>query len=257
MNDPTQETKQLTPHANKPLFPRLVNKIRRSYQGLKASVQDRLTPQPPCNICGGRSFSLGPNGRKGAMGTNPRCNQCHSLERHRVQRLIWDQLPRQFFADKKALHFSPDSAVEAAWFLAYEPSIYGKENSLDIQNINRPDAHYDIVICSHVLEHVPNDQKALAELLRVTKSSGFVMLAVPAPLDAEKTQDWGYPDPAQHGHYRIYGADIAVLLDAVVGKECWQQIVLADPVTSAQNCAYILSRSKQTHAELSRFFASA
>jgi len=72
------------------------------------------------------------------------------------------------------------------------------------------------VLCSHVLEHVPDDGAAMRELRRVTAPGGFCLVMVPLALDREHT----YEDPAitapeereraflQHDHVRLYARDI-------------------------------------------------
>ena len=69
----------------------------------------------------------------------------------------------------RAIQFSPDPTIDPRWFKSFELSVYGEGESLDIQAIDRPDGAYDFVACSHVLEHVADDRKALGELLRITR----------------------------------------------------------------------------------------
>jgi len=47
---------------------------------------------------------------------------------------------------------------------------------IDIQSIDYPDSYFDVIICSHVLGHVPDEAKALSELKRVIKPEGSVLL---------------------------------------------------------------------------------
>lgn len=208
-----------------------------------------------CSICGNTSFGHGPNGRTSFDGVSlPRCTRCQSLERHRAMRDFWKRFPTEFLKDKSVLQFSPDRSVEAHWFKKYEVSIYGGENSIDIQNINRPDNSYDLVICIHVLEHISNDKLALREMLRVIKPSGFVLLAVPSPFHREKTADWGYPKQEEHGHYRIYGSDMDVLLlDKVVDNSCYYKVVVEDTVTNSQDCVYLLSKDASVISTLKKY----
>lgn len=50
---------------------------------------------------------------------------------------------------------------------------------LDLQAIDLPDDCIDVVLCAHVLEHVPETDKALAELHRVIAPGGHLLLQVP------------------------------------------------------------------------------
>ena len=133
------------------------------------------------------------------------------------------------------------------WFASHELSVYGQPGGLDIQAIDRPDAAYDIVICSHVLEHVGDDRAALHELLRIPKSDGLLYLAFPDPFREDVTRDWGFPKPEKHGHWRVYGADVAKRFAAYVPD----QPVLAyrgqDPVTGEWEGAFLLPRSAERH----------
>lgn len=86
---------------------------------------------------------------------------------------------------------------------------------MDITNITFEDCSFDVILCSHVLEHVVEDLKAMKELFRVLKPAGWGILQVPIEKNREKT----YEDPAivspkeralafgQNDHVRIYGRD--------------------------------------------------
>jgi SAM-dependent methyltransferase len=92
----------------------------------------------------------------------------------------------------------------------------GRMEVLDLTNIDRPDASYDVVLCIHVLEHVPDDGKALREILRILKPGGWAILNPHMDLSLENTRE----DPSatspeerrrlfnQEAHYRVYGRDI-------------------------------------------------
>jgi len=83
----------------------------------------------------------------------------------------------------------------------------------DITHIPFPEASFDWVYCSHVLEHVPEDRRALSELLRVLKPGGQAVILV--PLKGESTdEDPTVTDPmrreerfGQFDHVRQYGLD--------------------------------------------------
>lgn len=191
-----------------------------------------------CNICQGSSFELGPNGRKASTGEPPRCRQCQSLERHRQLRQVYAQLPAEYLADLRVLQLSPDIGVDPSWFGSYEVSVFGGENSLDLQAIDRADASYDLVICNHVLEHVANDRQGLQELMRIVGPQGLLQITVPSPYTQEKTVDWGYPKPESHGHYRGYGKDFIRLFRKASPSVAPIQIEAIDDVTGAGGYVY-------------------
>jgi ubiquinone/menaquinone biosynthesis C-methylase UbiE len=60
---------------------------------------------------------------------------------------------------------------------------------MSITDIKFPDNHFDIILCNHVLEHVPDDKKAMSELMRVLKPGGFGILQVPINLKSDDIQE--------------------------------------------------------------------
>lgn len=95
---------------------------------------------PVCNICGGQKFGNGPGGRLSATSKSPKCLSCFSLERHRSLRWIYTQLLGSLpFESMSALLISEDKAINQKWFNSLEVSIYDGSNSIDIQNIDRPE----------------------------------------------------------------------------------------------------------------------
>ena len=51
------------------------------------------------------------------------------------------------------------------------------------------DRSVDIILCSHVLEHIPEDRKAMAEIRRVLKPDGFAILLVPLVIGVDETHE--------------------------------------------------------------------
>ncbi len=85
---------------------------------------------------------------------------------------------------------------------------------MDICNIQHSDGTFDAVYCSHVLEHVPDDRKAIRELHRVLAPAGWALILVPMRGDVTD-EDPTIVDPVarqrrfgQHDHVRMYGRDI-------------------------------------------------
>ncbi len=84
---------------------------------------------------------------------------------------------------------------------------------MDITNIQYPDNTFDIIYCSHVLEHVPDDIKAMRELYRVLSSNGWAIINVPQSHGLTQ-EDLSITDPelrtklyGQDDHVRLYGSD--------------------------------------------------
>lgn len=84
---------------------------------------------------------------------------------------------------------------------------------MDITNIEYPNDTFDVIYCSHVLEHIPEDRKAMRELRRVLKPDGWAVLLVPIAGDITY-EDPSITDPAERlkafgleNHVRQYGRD--------------------------------------------------
>lgn len=153
-----------------------------------------------------------------------------SLERHR---LLWLYLWREtdfFTAPKKVLHFAPEQAFYKR-FRHQQNLDYTTTDLLspladvkaDICNLPFPDNAYDIILCNHVLEHIPDDAKAMSELYRVLKPGGMAILQIPQDLSRATTfEDNSITDPkqraeifGQYDHVRVYGRDYFDKLRAV------------------------------------------
>ncbi|MGQ9518034.1 MAG: class I SAM-dependent methyltransferase [Anaerolineae bacterium] len=76
----------------------------------------------------------------------------------------------------------------------------------DIQGLSFLDEQFSAIICNHVLEHVPEDERALLECSRVLKSGGVALFTVPG--DFSRHETWYFDRPDDNGHYRHYGLDI-------------------------------------------------
>jgi SAM-dependent methyltransferase len=86
---------------------------------------------------------------------------------------------------------------------------------------------FDIVVCSHVLEHVPDDSAAFTEIARILKPGGTALLLTPYALDGKGTdEDPSIVDPGerdrrfgQWDHVRLYDRDTFLQRMAAVGLE--------------------------------------
>jgi len=145
-----------------------------------------------------------------------------SLERHR---LLWLYLQREtdFFSDKlKLLHFAPEQAFykrfRALKNLDYTTTDLNSplaDVKADICNLPFKENEFDVILCNHVLEHIPDDTKAMQELFRVLKPKGMAILQIPQDLSRETTfEDHTITDKkeraiifGQYDHVRVYGRD--------------------------------------------------
>jgi SAM-dependent methyltransferase len=84
----------------------------------------------------------------------------------------------------------------------------------DVVDTPFQDATFDVVVCSHVLEHVSDDFRALAEIRRILTPRGLALFQVPFDDRRYETVE-GNGQPSQrlgtgyfHGHAREYGLDV-------------------------------------------------
>ncbi|MBX3100960.1 MAG: methyltransferase domain-containing protein [Bacteroidetes bacterium] len=111
------------------------------------------------------------------------CPRCNSLER---TRLLWYYLKQEtplFQHPLQVLHFAPEPRLETqlakvhtSGYVSADLNPHLARTVVDIQAIPYPDNHFDWILCSHVLGHVPDEPRALRELYRVLKSGGTALL---------------------------------------------------------------------------------
>lgn len=153
-----------------------------------------------------------------------------SLERHR---LLWLYLKNEtdFFTEsKKVLHFAPEQAFYKRFrklkHIAYTTTDLNSplaDVKADICNLPFKENSFDIIFCNHVLEHIPNDTKAMQELYRVLKPGGWGIFQIPQDLNRETTfEDNSITDKkerakifGQYDHVRIYGRDYFTKLRSI------------------------------------------
>ena len=145
-----------------------------------------------------------------------------SLERHRLLWLYLNEQTDFFAAPKKVLHFAPEQAFYKR-FRQQKNLDYTTTDlfspladvKADICNLPFGDNQYDVILCNHVLEHIPDDTKAMQELYRVLKPGGMAILQIPQDLHRTITfADDSITDQrerakifGQYDHVRIYGRD--------------------------------------------------
>lgn len=195
----------------------------------KLNQYEKAYPPKECPICGykGIEFMPFPN----IIHKEVICPDCHSHERQRALWLYFEENKELLKDGNKILHFAPEMLFKELFTsndLEYHavdknPGLYTYADEIvDIQDIPYDDDYFDLIICSHVLEHVPNDMQALRELYRVLKPGGTALILVPMngvsynlPYDESKTlekEEYNTPELrkehyGQSDHLRLYGAD--------------------------------------------------
>ncbi|HSW07426.1 methyltransferase domain-containing protein [Aquabacterium sp.] len=219
---------------------RLIEERRRHYQ---------LPAHPSCTVCGGSDFGPGPLGRMATSGAPPHCRRCGALERQRIIRGLFQALPPALFEGRRGLQFSPDNGVDAASFARYEVSVYGGENSLDVQAIARDSGAYDFVSLSHVIEFVPDDQRAFDELARVLSPGGMLLACFSAPLSRARCIDYAEPT-GPHGCWHLYGADLAAHFRCQDKGLTTMAIEGTDPCTGTQEVVHLFLKDRADAARI-------
>ena len=199
-----------------------------------------------CPVCGYHGRALAPIGFdvdvlkekqvSGAGRRNAGCFNCGVIDRERLVHVylrdvlgIYDRT-----RSSRILHIAPDEHItrilgrsgaleyvcgdKFAEGYAYAANV----RTMDVEDLPFNSDHFDLVICNHVLEHVPDDARAMREILRVLKPGGHAVLQVPLSANSPKTiEDPSITDPkerervyGQFDHLRLYGQDYGDRLKA-------------------------------------------
>ena len=197
-----------------------------------------------CACCGlhWREFMpIGNPPRPGAM-----CMRCGARERQRLMTVyLTKELGR--LPSVRLLHFAPEIsltrrliALPGIEYLSIDLSPDLALRQGDITDLPLADGQFDAVVCSHVLEHVLDDAKAMSEIIRVLKPGGIAYVMVPRDTELEKTyEDETIVTPearlkafGQDDHVRIYGRDfVQRLSDAGFTVRELYTSDIADPAT--------------------------
>jgi SAM-dependent methyltransferase len=155
---------------------------------------------------------------------NAECLACGALERHRLEYLyLRNETPLFSGQNHKVLHVAPEPALRRV--LASAASIryvtadlmaHDVDVRMDVTSIPFPDGSFDFILCNHVLEHVPDDRRAMREFHRVLSPDGQAILQVPISMSRVSTfEDSTATKPrererlfGQYNHVRRYGRDI-------------------------------------------------
>lgn len=214
----------------KNLIKRFVPKPVRRYIAYFLALRPVL--ERSCNICGFKGFFehfAGPPLQNEVV-----CPKCGSHSRHR---LLWGWYKEK---DVRLLepvyHFAPESVLEQKFRATLRDYVTSNitptaDCILDIQKIDLPDSSVGTIVCNHVLEHVPDDLRALNEFRRVLMPNGMLIVSVPLVegwdttyenekiiADVDRIAHFG-----QNDHLRIYGHDFRDRLK-LAGFDCIDEI---------------------------------
>jgi predicted SAM-dependent methyltransferase len=182
-----------------------------------------------CPCCGSTFRKFMPSIRPvGPNRANARCPSCGARDRNRH---LWLYLVNKtnLLADRlRVLHFAPERVLENK--LKQQPNLDYVSTDLDrpramvkadIIDLPFADESFDVILCSHVLEHVVEDRKGMRELYRVLRRGGWAIVLV--PMDSRRAET--FEDPTivaprdrervfgQTDHVRIYARDFKARLE--------------------------------------------
>ena len=146
------------------------------------------------------------------------CPSCRSSERHRFAYFYLKNMLTSH-ADN-VLHFAPEKCVEpwlrsiSKQYLSVDLMSSSAMEHMDITDLRLDDNSFSLLWCSHVLEHIEDDRKAISELFRVLRPSGIAVILVPV-YGESSYENPDIKSPAdrlkhfkQEDHVRLYGLDI-------------------------------------------------
>lgn len=197
--------------------PKYHTTVRLAYSRLESLLYRGDALECPC--CGGHFSKFLPRPNR----PNVVCPRCRALERHR---LLWLYLTREtgFCTDHlKVLHFAPEvfsigtiRPLKNLDYLSADLFSARADVKVDITNMQFADNTFDVILCSHVLEHIDDDNKAIQEIYRVLKPNGWAIIQIPVDVQRAQTLEdptivsredrmrfYGHPE-----HVRYYGLDV-------------------------------------------------
>ncbi|MBI1861772.1 MAG: class I SAM-dependent methyltransferase [Deltaproteobacteria bacterium] len=188
-----------------------VRTVLKRFRGVGFKALNPSRKRYECPICqyqGPFQDAHDPTGlRKDAM-----CPSCSALERHRTFWLTLNDLPeRARFCEMSLLHFAPEPELGDrlrrlfGHYTSADLDAPGVDYHVDLTKLPFENESYDMVIASHVLEHIREDRLALHHIKRILKPGGIAILQV--PVLGEKTVEYPEPNPKEWFHVRSPGED--------------------------------------------------
>jgi SAM-dependent methyltransferase len=141
------------------------------------------------------------------------CPKCDATDRERLMAIYLDEVWPSFEQGRRIrlVDFAP--AYPLSRRIKHYPSIDYRsadlmrrdvQDHIDLTNISYLDESVDVFICSHILEHIPDDRKAMRELHRILKPGGFGLMLVPLVVGVEETAEEP-PDASIEYRWKHFG----------------------------------------------------
>lgn len=192
-----------------------------------------------CPCCGGRFRGFIPQ----PWGADGICPKCGAYERHRALWLWLRDYSGLLDAPIRVLHCAPEPVIQGCLqdissvdYESVDLESPHAELHADLTDLPLADDRFDLVIVSHVLEHIADEGAALSEIRRVLRSAGRAVVLVPVDRGLEATlEDDSVRTPearlavyGQADHVRLYGRDLVARLTAagfeVAERNLWREL---------------------------------
>lgn len=206
-----------------------------------------------CNLCGWRGSRFLTHCAAGYVDRNSFCPRCRSYARHRGFAWLLEHEFAQAFeplarGSGRRILFAPEPGLARLLSVRLQriegADLDGGREGVtlveDLQSLSFADGSVDFAAAFHVLEHVPDDRRALRELARVLSPRGRLLLCVPMNFGRATTLEFGQARADLNEHWRDYGLDFAARLDEAglrgrtyrlssdVPREHFQRLALSD-----------------------------
>jgi SAM-dependent methyltransferase len=156
------------------------------------------------------------------------CPRCGSHARHRGLAIFLRRMLAARDRPARVLHFAPERGIASALasnhnisYITMDMAPHAVSVRADICALPFRDLAFDLVVCCHVLEHLPADGPALKEIARTLKPGGQALVMVPMlpGWEAKPTLEFGAPQPRLSDHWRLYGREVPDRI-AAAGLAC-------------------------------------
>lgn len=180
----------------------------------------RLLPRRRyCEFCGWSGFSFVPIYYVDGYREEVFCPRCRLMDRYRtlvhfIRRSEWGARIRELrpcvldVAPTESSHTMLKQEFCAQESVGFDISNPWADVVGDLQSICFPDESFDIFLCYEVLDYIPRDDIALAELHRVLKTGGYGIIRVGFSKELDATIEYSKPDADDSYHIRRYGRDL-------------------------------------------------
>ncbi|MFW6077150.1 MAG: class I SAM-dependent methyltransferase [Hyphomicrobiales bacterium] len=147
------------------------------------------------------------------------CPGCGAHARHRW---TWLYLKHHGFLDwhGRIIEFAPNRTLTGLFrrhwphYLTADLSDPDADLTINLIDADLPDSAFNLILCCHVLEHIPDDRAAIREIRRILDRDGLALIQVPHREHLPTDEQPSLEDPmerarrfGQHDHVRRYGYD--------------------------------------------------